>query len=100
MTKCAFDPKIYANQPIGMLHCPECGEMVVAGMDHPDWDNLDESAKKYFDGKYEEMKRYFQKHVGQATYEAFILFVESMPNMKGAMLEIWLRAVDNFREKF
>jgi rRNA maturation protein Nop10 len=23
-----------------MFHCPECGEMVVAGMPHPDWDAL------------------------------------------------------------
>jgi len=23
--------------PIGMYHCPECGEMVVAGLEHPDY---------------------------------------------------------------
>ena len=42
MTKCTYDPKEYANQPIGMFHCPECGEMVLAGMDHPDPDLLEE----------------------------------------------------------
>ena len=41
-TKCSFDPTadIYKDAPIGMFHCPECGEMVVAGMPHPDWDAL------------------------------------------------------------
>lgn len=32
---CDFDPRIYANQPIGMFHCPVCGDMVVAGLPHP-----------------------------------------------------------------
>lgn len=42
MTKCTFDPTadIYKDAPIGMFHCPECGEMVVAGMPHPDWDEF------------------------------------------------------------
>jgi len=42
MTKCTFDPTadIYKNAPIGMFHCPECGEMVLAGMPHPDWDEF------------------------------------------------------------
>lgn len=42
MTKCSFDPTadIYKNAPIGMFHCPECGEMVVAGLPHPDWDEF------------------------------------------------------------
>ena len=42
MTKCIFDPTadIYKDAPIGMFHCPECGEMVVAGLPHPDWDDL------------------------------------------------------------
>ena len=47
MTKCSFDPTadIYKDAPIGMFHCPECGEMVVAGIPHPDYDALlDEDA--------------------------------------------------------
>jgi acetone carboxylase gamma subunit len=31
-----------AGQPIGMFHCPECGEMVIAGIPHPDYSILDE----------------------------------------------------------
>jgi len=31
---CSHDPRELAGQPIGMYHCPECGEMVVAGLDH------------------------------------------------------------------
>lgn len=41
MPKCEHDPKTMAGQPVGMYHCPECGEMVVAGMDHPDYDDVD-----------------------------------------------------------
>jgi len=33
---CPHDPKIYKGMPIGMYHCPECGEMVLAGLDHPE----------------------------------------------------------------
>ena len=44
MTKCSFDPTgdIYKDAPIGMFHCPECGEMVVAGIPHPDWSKFNE----------------------------------------------------------
>lgn len=40
---CPHDPMIYAGEPIGMYHCPECGEMVAAGCPHPDYDVLDET---------------------------------------------------------
>jgi hypothetical protein len=32
--RCSYDPKPLLGQPIGMFHCPECGCMVVAGLDH------------------------------------------------------------------
>lgn len=35
--KCPYDPRELAGAPIGQYHCPECGEMVLAGMEHPDW---------------------------------------------------------------
>ena len=41
MNLCKHDPKQYAGFPIGMYHCPECGQMVLAGMDHPDWSVFD-----------------------------------------------------------
>jgi hypothetical protein len=34
-SECGFDPMGEFGQPIGMFHCPECGEMVVAGLPHP-----------------------------------------------------------------
>ncbi len=34
---CEFDPSEMVGQPIGMFHCPLCGEMVVAGSPHPDY---------------------------------------------------------------
>jgi hypothetical protein len=33
---CLFNPLTY-NGPNGMYHCPECGEMVLAGAEHPDY---------------------------------------------------------------
>ena len=39
--KCPFDPSVYINVPLGMFHCPECGEMVIAGMAHPDYSEDD-----------------------------------------------------------
>lgn len=33
--QCPYDPRELSGAPIGMLHCPECGCMVVAGMHHP-----------------------------------------------------------------
>ena len=37
---CTHDPRETLG-PIGMYHCPECGEMVIAGMEHPDYSLLD-----------------------------------------------------------
>lgn len=34
---CPYDPTELTGLPIGMLHCPICGEMIVAGMPHPDY---------------------------------------------------------------
>ena len=33
---CPHDPREITG-PIGMYHCPECGEMVLAGTEHPDY---------------------------------------------------------------
>ena len=41
--KCDFDPMIYKDEPIGMFHCPQCGEMVLAGVPHPDYDYINKS---------------------------------------------------------
>lgn len=30
-------PLTLAGKPIGMAHCPYCGEMVAAGVPHPDY---------------------------------------------------------------
>lgn len=32
---CTYDPRELKGKPIGMLHCPDCGEMVLAGAEHP-----------------------------------------------------------------
>ena len=33
---CAEKPELLKGQPIGQYHCPDCGAMVLAGMEHPD----------------------------------------------------------------
>lgn len=35
--KCSFDPSALTDIALGMFHCPQCGEMVVAGVPHPDY---------------------------------------------------------------
>lgn len=40
-SKCPHDPLSLLGKPIGMYHCPECGEMVVAGEEHPDYEASD-----------------------------------------------------------
>ena len=33
---CTYDPRLYSGEPTGMFHCPECGQMVIASLLHPD----------------------------------------------------------------
>lgn len=32
-----WDPQQLVGVPLGQYHCPYCGEMVIAGMDHIDY---------------------------------------------------------------
>jgi hypothetical protein len=32
-----WDPPQLKGAPMGMYHCPYCGAMCMAGMDHPDY---------------------------------------------------------------
>ncbi len=41
-SKCPYDPMEMCGKPIGMYHCPLCGEMVLACVEHPDYDLLDD----------------------------------------------------------
>lgn len=33
--KCPYEPEHLRGVPLGMHHCPLCGEMVVAALPHP-----------------------------------------------------------------
>lgn len=58
--KCSYDPRtIPPEAPIGMFHCPECGDMVIAGLPHPppdpeldalSWNPTAEEADAYLRG--------------------------------------------------
>jgi hypothetical protein len=96
--QCQYDPKVMAGLPIGMFHCPDCGEMVLAGMDHPDYDNLEESANKYFDGQYEKFKKYVKANLSDSEYNIFFEVVEENQNIKSVLFEIWLRAEPTLRD--
>ena len=37
--KCKHDPR-ETNKAVSMYHCPECGEMVIAGLEHPDYSKI------------------------------------------------------------
>jgi len=41
MAKCTFDPRREVKGAMGMFHCPECGEMILAGVEHPDYSLLE-----------------------------------------------------------
>ena len=47
--KCPHDPRQTVG-PIGMYHCPECGEMVLAGMIHPDSSSPDDPEEDEISG--------------------------------------------------
>lgn len=34
-----WEPQQLVGVPMGMYHCPYCGEMCVAGVPHPDYSN-------------------------------------------------------------
>jgi hypothetical protein len=34
-SNCPEKPEELIGQPIGQYHCPDCGTMVMAGMEHP-----------------------------------------------------------------
>ena len=42
--KCNYKPEELINIPMGMFHCPECGEMVLTGAAHPDYELLEKGA--------------------------------------------------------
>jgi hypothetical protein len=47
--QCAYDPRELAGQPIGMFHCPSCGDMVLAGLPHPPPDlNEPQNEREFF----------------------------------------------------
>jgi hypothetical protein len=35
--ECSYDPRKLKGVPMGMFHCPQCGEMIIAGCPHPDY---------------------------------------------------------------
>ena len=39
---CSHDPREQAPCPSGMYHCPECGDMVLAGVSHPPADPFED----------------------------------------------------------
>ena len=83
--KCQHDPK-ETKGAIGMYHCPECGEMVLAGVDHPDYAN----AEKYFDDKYEALKQYILDRMSANHAENIIHYMEINEDVKSAFMELWL----------
>lgn len=97
MSKCEHDPKL-TEGPIGMYHCPECGDMVIAGMDHPDMDKCEEEYNKYCDAKFEELLHWLMKKLGREDGIPFIAMIENNEKIKNVMMEIWLHV--NFNPDF
>lgn len=45
-----WDPIQLKGVPMGQYHCPYCGMMVMAGMDHGDYTGLIDPSPEYPDG--------------------------------------------------
>lgn len=90
MSKCSYDPKPVTG-PIGMFHCPDCGDMVIAGFEHPDMDEVDKRYAEYCDERYERFKQYLRSHLGDG-FEDIIRLIDEHTPVKNALMEVWLRA--------
>lgn len=42
-----WEPQLLVNVAIGMYHCSYCGEMCIAGVEHPDFTGFDEDYAEY-----------------------------------------------------
>ncbi len=91
MSKCTHDPK-QTTGPIGMYHCPDCGDMVLAGIDHPDMDDVDAKLDQYYDEQFEALLSYLINQLGRESGIPFIHLIESDEKIKKTLMEIWLRA--------
>lgn len=89
--KCQHDPK-ETKGAIGMYHCPECGDMVLAGVEHGDMDKACEVYGRHCDAQYEELRKYLLKKMSVHHAHNIIHFMEVDENAKSALMEIWLRA--------
>ena len=91
-TDCTYDPRTANSAAQGMYHCPECGEMVLAGIEHPNMKRVDEDYGEYLDAKYAGLLSYIFDNTDRAYYEAFELLLKSHPKLCDALMEIWLHA--------
>lgn len=83
--KCSHNPK-ETTGPIGMYHCPDCGDMVLAGMEHPDYDECDAKYTEYMDKKMEQMMVWLHGHLNADDFKSIT------QSMKNVLIEMWLRA--------
>ena len=65
--KCQYDPTETKGEAIGMYHCPECGEMVLAGQPHPRYD-----IEPYFSDIWEEPKERTDAFGNEYTLDVII----------------------------
>ncbi len=89
--KCEFDPKTYAGQPIGMFHCPDCGELVLAGIDHPDYDDVGKKLDEYYDRKYKEFCKFLSDSIGEG-FHGLITHMDNHQQVRNLLLDMYLRA--------
>jgi hypothetical protein len=58
---CSYDPReIPSGSPIGMFHCEVCGEVVIAGLPHPDYSE----EHKFEEEHKEEIEERFRNYEG------------------------------------
>jgi NAD-dependent SIR2 family protein deacetylase len=90
--KCKHDPTLTIG-PIGMYHCPECGDMVLAGMAHGDQDEAEKEYGEFCDREMEKMMVWLNERLPKDE------FISITQTMKNTLIELWLRAEPVMRQQ-
>ena len=50
MTSCPYKPELIPKDvPMGLFHCPDCGNMVIAGWAHPTDDQVKDMGGRIYE---------------------------------------------------
>lgn len=86
-----WQPQLDAGLPIGMYHCRYCGTMVVAGVPHPDYKDIEAEYEEYMRQEEAKMEHQEDKSLQERLTDelglfesatAFRIFVQYLKDIK------------------